>query len=242
MYYIFERCCHPRRQGHAVLSLVLAYCMVEEEKLMDSYNEDEILDVECDYTVDDPPTLRDPVYLSPEEEALYVRNELAYAGVDVTDPNSQDSWKDRIVANDGWTWYADNVDKDKYGLIANSVTGGQHIAISLHGAQHGTVEISYTVSYENFGIALAWLGVTDKRRIKQLCGNPVPNFQPAKTGSPHRLFAIWEEPASVPKVDLIPDKLSENETKTLNICLTPRSKELAKGPDNKFKLLEVRVY
>ena len=37
------------------------------------------------------------------------------------------------MANDGWTWYANNVDKDKYGFITNSVTGGQHLPYRFTG-------------------------------------------------------------------------------------------------------------
>ena len=33
----------------------------------------------------------------------------------------------------GWTWFADNKDNDKYGFIANNITGGQHIAFSITG-------------------------------------------------------------------------------------------------------------
>lgn len=205
----------------------------------------DMLEIEHDFTADKTPILRDPVYLSPEEEALYVRNDLAYSGIDFTDPNGEDSWKDKIVVNEGWKWYADNVDNDKFGFIADKVSGGQHIAISLEGAKHGTVEISYTVSYENFGIALAWLGDRNEDKVEQWCSTELKSFQPEKKkNQPHRLFAIWEEKASVPKVDLLPVKLDEGETQTLHICLTPKSKDkkVAKGDGNKFKLLEVRVY
>ena len=44
--------------------------------------------------------------------------------------------------NEGWTWFADNKDNDKYGFIANNITGGQHIAFSITGGDHGLLEVS----------------------------------------------------------------------------------------------------
>ncbi|KAL7535033.1 hypothetical protein ACHAXR_006222 [Thalassiosira sp. AJA248-18] len=236
-------CCHPRAEGHLILSLVLAYCLVEEEKLMPSYDDAEIVDEENDFTTLDTPLLRDPVYLSPEEEDLYVKNSLAYSGVDFTDPSSSEaSWKDIIVANEGWTWYADNKDKDKFGYIADGVSGRQHMAIALTGGQHGMVEISYIVSYENFGTAVAWFDGSSKSN-QSICNRAIDTWEQAKSGKPQRLFASWDEKASVPKIDMLQKKLKQGTKKILHICLTPKSDTLAVlGKENKFKLLGVRVY
>lgn len=255
--YHADRCCHPRKEGHLILGLVLAYCLVEEEKLMASYDETRIAHVENDFTALDTPILRDPVYLSPEEEDLYVRHNVKSVNVDFTDPSDEGkkSWKDKVVANEGWSWYADNKDKDKFGFIANNVTGGQHIALSLSGGQHGRVELSYVVSYENFGIALAWLDEStdmnkkmknDKKnpkKFKDQCRTSIKKRMAKLKYSEHQLLiASWEEKASVPKVQILEEALDENKTMILHICLTPRSEELAVGKENKFKLLGVRVY
>jgi len=236
-----DACCHPKPSGHLILSLVLAYCIMEEERVMLSYNELDTADGERDFTMDATPTMREPLYLSPQEDDLYVRNNLTYSGFDFTDPSKgEKSWENIIVARDGWTWYADNKDKDKYGYIADGISGGQHIAISLSGGHYGKVELSYVVSYENFGVALVWVDESiDNVHKEGFCSEEADNV---KTGMPQRLVAIWDAKASVPKVELLGKGLNEGETnKTLHICLTPRSQN-RKGTENKFKLLGVRVY
>jgi hypothetical protein len=60
-------------------------------------------------------------------------------------------------------------DKDKYGLIAKCVTGGQHIAFTLTGGKYGIIEVSFVISYENFGIALAWLDDKHDNTRSDLC-------------------------------------------------------------------------
>lgn len=197
-----------------------------------------MMHVETDFTALDTPILRDPIYLSPEEEELYVRNNLEHSSsVDFTDSDNGES----IMANDGWTWYADNKEKDKFGYIADGVSGGQHIAISLTGGRHGIVEVSFVVSYENFGTALAWLDTSTHNKKENECNKTINKWQQAKKGKTHRLFASWEEKASVPKVDILKKKLMEGEDAILHVCLTPKS-ELVLGTENRFKLLGVRVY
>ena len=49
------------------------------------------------------------------------------------------------------------------------------------------------------------------------------------------------ERLSVPKVDLLTERLPKGEMKYFHICLTPRSDD-RQGPGNKFKLLSVRTY
>ncbi|KAL9189237.1 hypothetical protein ACHAXT_011727 [Thalassiosira profunda] len=238
-----DACCHPRKEGHLILSLVLAYCMVEEEKAMPTYNDaDMVVEEQRDLTALDTPLLRDPIYLSDDEEQLYVQNSLDSSGLDFTDPRWKRSWKDSIVSNNGWEWFADNADKDKFGYIANGVDGGQHIALSLSGGRHGIVEVSYVVSYENFGTALAWVSDRSPNTKQSICKQTVDKWQPSPRGEPHRLFAGWAERASVPKVDLLSYRIKEGEQKTLHICLTPKSEKLTEGTENKFKLLGVRVY
>ena len=112
---------------------------------------------EQDYTMHDPPLLRDALYLSPEEDELYVKNNSTSVLLDFTNPNGEEKWKSSIVSNNNFTWYADNKDKDKFGLTADGVAGGQHLAIFLTGEEPGHVDISYVVSYENFGVCLAWM-------------------------------------------------------------------------------------
>mmetsp|Transcript_12739 Transcript_12739/g.23083 ORF Transcript_12739/g.23083 Transcript_12739/m.23083 type:complete len:401 (-) Transcript_12739:20-1222(-) len=254
-----DACCHPRLEGHLILNLVLAYCMVEEEKILllrsggggdgdgdEAYSN--MVYEETDFTADDIPILRDPIYLSPEEEALYVTNDIPYAGVDFTQYNNdgkgeQQSFENVIVANDGWTWYADNREKDKYGYIVNNIEGGQHLAISLTGGKHGIVEVSYVISYENFGTALAWFDSSNGNKQVGRCNKPVNKRKLGGEGSNVTpLIAIWDELASVPKIELLKTKLGEGEESVLHFCLTPRSESIAVGAENKFKLLGVRVY
>jgi hypothetical protein len=146
-----DKCCHPNAEGHRILSLILAYCITEEEKLLKSTDDDSIGVVERDMTLNN--ILRDPIYLSPEEDTFYVfnvgRNETV--DIDFTDPNGDRIWKDVVVANDGWVWFADNKERDKYGFIAN--TTGAHLAIDVSGWKSlGRIEVSYVMSYENFGV------------------------------------------------------------------------------------------
>eukprot|EP00584_Thalassiosira_punctigera_P006509 CAMPEP_0172535690 /NCGR_PEP_ID=MMETSP1067-20121228/7582_1 /TAXON_ID=265564 ORGANISM="Thalassiosira punctigera, Strain Tpunct2005C2" /NCGR_SAMPLE_ID=MMETSP1067 /ASSEMBLY_ACC=CAM_ASM_000444 /LENGTH=543 /DNA_ID=CAMNT_0013320631 /DNA_START=244 /DNA_END=1872 /DNA_ORIENTATION=- len=182
-----DSCCHPRKQGgHHVLSLVMAYCMVEEEKVFLSHNESDTVEAERDFTLDAIPLLRDPLYLSPEEDDVYVRNHT-FNGIDFSDPNGEAEWKKHLVANEGWTWYADNKDKDKFGFIANGTHGGQHIAVSLRGEQHGKVEVIYVVSYENFGTALAWFDESNENDYEQtFCKGEARRQMPVQ-----QLEAIW---------------------------------------------------
>jgi len=234
-----DACCHPHPGGHLLLSLVLAYCFIEEEKIMQSYNQDDTAYGERDFTMDASPTLREPLYLSNDEDSMYVRNSLTTEGFDFTDSNAgEKSWEESIVAN-GWTWFADNKDKDKFGYIADGVEGGQHIAISLTGGVYGKVEIRFVISYENFGVALAWLDETaENTHHDGLCTN---GQDKKSTPKPQRLVASWNEHVSVPKVDILNEKLEQGTNKTLHICLTPRD-EKQKGTENKFKLLGIRVY
>lgn len=236
-----DACCHPSPKGHLLLALVLAHCILEEEKIMLSYNEQDTAYGERDYTMNKSPIMREPLYLSPDEDNMYVRNNLTAGGLDFTDSSAgENAWKGAIVSNSGWTWYADNKDKDKFGYIADGVEGGQHIAISLTGGLYGMVEITFVISYENFGEALAWLDETAENTHQDgLCTNNEQEKKP--TPIPQHLVAKWQEPASVPKVDILDNKLKVGENKTLHICLTPRD-EKQKGTENKFKLLGVRVY
>lgn len=137
-----DACCHPPPKGHLILSLVLAYCLVEEEKNMLSESIKHMNRDEYDFTLEG--VLRDPVYLSPEEDELYVRNRGKDAfHVDFTDSNGESKWKSCVVENNSWVWYADNADKDKFGMIANTTEGGAHIALTLNGGGHGLIEVSH---------------------------------------------------------------------------------------------------
>ena len=142
-----DRCCHPRHNGHLILNLILAYNFVEEEKVMIQHqNSSDLANVERDLSADKS-LLRDPLYLSPEEENMYVRTGMMSNAsqdnvLDFTDPNGESIWKEKVILNEGWTWFADNKDNDKYGFIANNITGGQHIAFSITGGDHGLVEVS----------------------------------------------------------------------------------------------------
>ena len=109
-------------------------------------NSSDLTNVERDLSADKS-LLRDPLYLSPEEETMYVRaGMMSHASqdnvLDFTDPNGESIWKEKVILNEGWTWFADNKDNDKYGFIANNITGGQHIAFSITGGDHGLVEVS----------------------------------------------------------------------------------------------------
>lgn len=240
-----DRCCHPRRPGHLILSMVLAHCMLEEEKEMIGQQSDNVAVEKIERDLTYSGVMRDPIYLSLEEEALYVQNAFDehVADIDFTDPRGDELWKGYVVSNDGWTWYADNRDNDKFGFIANCTEGGSHIALSVTGGKFGLIELSYVMSYEGFGVSLAWLdGTNDNTNqgqcIKEIKETIVSNV---RTKEVEKLIAFWEETASVPTVQILKNKLEEGETKVLHICLTPHNKHV-KGTENKFKLLGVRVY
>lgn len=152
-----DRCCHPERFGHVILSLVLVYCFVEEEKIITTYGSSESMEIEHDFTTDSIPILRDPIYLSDEEEKMYVWHESDGYLIDFTDPSEDRTWNDAIAVNEGWSWFVDNREKDKFGLIANNVAGGQHFSLDVVGGKLGLIEIFYFISYENFGLSLVWI-------------------------------------------------------------------------------------
>eukprot|EP00581_Thalassiosira_minuscula_P011702 CAMPEP_0183718108 /NCGR_PEP_ID=MMETSP0737-20130205/11454_1 /TAXON_ID=385413 /ORGANISM="Thalassiosira miniscula, Strain CCMP1093" /LENGTH=541 /DNA_ID=CAMNT_0025947601 /DNA_START=302 /DNA_END=1923 /DNA_ORIENTATION=+ len=223
-----DACCHPPKKGHVLLSLILAYCLLEEQKVMQSDINFDIAPGQRDFTADiSSPILREPLYLSPEEDNMYVlQDDLECGGFDFTDPQKQESWKDAVVANRGWDWFADNKDKDKYGFIADGVGGGQHIALSLTGEQYGKVELTYVVSYENFGIALAWLDDSRENSHQIFCNTTA---KIGAKGMPQRFDGFWDKQVSVPKTELLAKGLKKGEEKTFHICLTPRDDKRA-GP------------
>ena len=235
-----DRCCHPRREGHRVLVIILAYNILKEEEDM-LHSNDVLIDAEKDWTSQG--IMRDPLYLSPEEESLYVLNEANEAfSIDFTDPKGWDVWNTYFVTNDGgWKWHADNVDEDKFGLIIDDVDGGAHVSFAITGGKFGLIEVSYVVSYENFGISLAWVDnikVNTQERCKKVIKDKVPvntNLQ-----GPQRLIAIWNEPASVPRVQLLHTDLSQGQKQFFHVCLTPKGTHV-KGTGNKFKLLGIRA-
>lgn len=238
-----DTCCHPPYKGHLILCLILAYTVVEEEKIMrrGMYS----VDVERDLTAETG-LLRDPLYLSPEEDSIYVRNFSSDNAVDINfeDSKGKDMWKNKVVANDGWEWYADNKDKDKYGLIVKGISGGQHIALTLTGGKYGIIEVSFVISYENFGIALAWLDEEQNNARSELCNTEIMEVLPIAKGelTSERLIAIWDEHVSVPTVQILKHKLLHGQSAILHFCHTPHVEWNRKGGENKFKLLGVRVY
>lgn len=235
-----DKCCHPRKEGHRILVVILAYNILKEEEDMLQSNDVPI--DEKDWTLQG--IMRDPVYLSPEEESLYVLNEANDAfSIDFTDPNGWDVWNKYFVTNNGgWKWDADNVDEDKFGLIIDDVNGGAHVCIAITGGKFGLIEVSYVVSYENFGISLAWVDNV-KVITQESCKTVINDKVLANTNlnGPQRLIAIWNEPASVPRVQLLHTDISEGQEQFFHVCLTPKSKHV-KGTGNKFKLLGIRAY
>lgn len=232
----------PHPEGHKILALILAYNIVQEEEEMLNGHSNKA-DIERDFTLNG--LLRDPVYLSPEEEAMYVQKESEIAtDVDFIDPDGEEEWQKYVLSINEWKWYADNREKDKFGLICSDIKGGPHVSLSVKGGKHGVIEISYVMSYENFGLALVWLDNQKTNTKSDVC-ETVVNKKGADTKSkgnkPERLIAYWDETASVPTVQLLKRRLSEGEEKILHICLTPQN-EYVSGNENKFKLLGVRVY
>jgi hypothetical protein len=238
-----DRCCHPHKEGHRILVLILAYNIVKEEQDMLLLKEYEVIDVEKDWTLNG--VMRDPVFLSPEEESMYVLNDASIAfSIDFTDPARNDTWKDKLVTNDGpFEWYADNADQDKFGLIADNLNGGQHISIAIVGGKFGLIEVQYVVSYENFGISLAWVDIFQQNTLQTRCNSTINDKVLANTNlkGPQRLIGIWEEPVSIPRVQLLNTDIVEGQKRYFHVCLTPKGKHV-KGTRNKFKLLGLRVY
>ena len=224
-----------------MISLVLAYCMVEEERFMPSYNDKQKLQIEHDFTADDDELkkLCDPIYLSPDKDDLYVHNIKDVGGLNFTDPSNEASWNETVILNKGWSHYADNRDKDKYGYIADGVDGGQHIAMTIKGGKIGIIEVSYVVSYENFGDAVVWISPPNHKTRHHLCRNK-HNFGTRQRLDVDRLSGHWKERASIPAVTIIKQRTQEGAQKTLHLCLLPHN-DSRKWKENKFKLLGVRV-
>eukprot|EP00571_Detonula_confervacea_P008091 CAMPEP_0172319014 /NCGR_PEP_ID=MMETSP1058-20130122/36519_1 /TAXON_ID=83371 /ORGANISM="Detonula confervacea, Strain CCMP 353" /LENGTH=514 /DNA_ID=CAMNT_0013033957 /DNA_START=335 /DNA_END=1879 /DNA_ORIENTATION=- len=233
---------HPRHRGHLVLALVLAYNIIEEEKIMLNDSQ-QVADIERDFSAEKS-LLRDPVYLSPEEDDTYIRARRGGQDlIDFTDSGGEANWRGRIVANDGWTWMADNKDKDKFGIISDDKAGGQHFAVKITGGKHGIVEVSFVISYVNFGIAIAWLDDQPTNLHSDECKEEIHANLPVARGEhvTQRLIAVWDEHVSVPTVNILRHRLHEGDEATLHFCLTPHS-YIRHGEGNKFKLLGVRVF
>ena len=99
------------------------------------------------------------------------------------------------------------------------------------------------MSYENFGIALAWLdNEQSNTRVKE-CETPILIDLPIAKGKlgVERMLAMWDERVSVPTVQILKHKLPSLQSSILHVCLTPRT-STRNGNENKFKLLGVRVY
>lgn len=64
------------------------------------------------------PNLREPLYISPDEDNLYVHNNGKDAkeavSYDFTNPDGESVWKNAIKVNNLWKWYADNKDKVRF--------------------------------------------------------------------------------------------------------------------------------
>ena len=164
-----DKCCHPNRSVHKLLSLVIAFCLLEEERALTSLQYSDRADIEHDFTADPVPLMRDPLYLSSEEDIAYVTSiDAEERLIDFTNPDDN-NWEGQVLVNEGWTWYADNKFNDKYGLITNNSAGESHVAISLTGGKNGLVEISYVISYENFGRGFAWVDESQDNTKQDLC-------------------------------------------------------------------------
>ena len=241
-----DACCHPPPKGHLMLNLVLAYCMVQEEHdLLSGWtaNDDNQRDY-LDITLNDA-YLREPIYVSPEEEELYVRNTVEDATfIDFTDPNGETKWKGLVKENSGWEWFADNADHDKFGFITSFDEGEPpHIALALRGGKYGMIEVSHVVSYENFGVCLVWIDDSTTNLKDKECNTTYSQEMHYEERLPFdKVMGYWDEKASVPSARLLNQKLESGKNATLHVCLTPRNARLVKGTENKFKLLSVRVY
>lgn len=232
-----DACCHPNQYGHLVLALVVAYCLTEEERVLLSYNEFDSSEIEHDFTTNFTALLRDPLYLSPEEDEMYVQGNME-AIADFSDPKGHDEWKDLVVANEGWEWYPDNKFRDKFGFIANGTEGGQHFAMKLVGRKHGRVDLTYVRSYENFGSAYVWLDDS----IDNVYNDSFCKGTSLSAGeSPQKITTEFKDKVSLPMNSLLRDRLPNGEEKLLHVCLTPRDKK-QKGTMNKFKLLGITCY
>lgn len=254
-----DKCCHPNLRGHKLLSLVIAFCLLEEERALTSHQYSDRAGIEQDFTANQVPIMRDPLYLSTEEDEAYVTSAHDEERmIDFTNPDDN-GWQGQVPVNEGWAWYADNKFNDKYGLIANDSTGESHVTISLTGGKNGIVEISYVISYENFGRGFAWLDDSQDNNKQDLCKKVLRLCKKDKgdvatwrvtergkcqtyvEGADVVLNGIWEAKASVDSVTLLREKLREGQQKYLHICLSPPDIS-HQGADNKFKLLSVRSF
>lgn len=257
-----DQCCHPRRKGHRILSLVIAFCLLDEERALTSLQYSNRADIEHDFTADPVPFMRDPLYMSPEEDIAYVSTvDVEEEVIDFTNPDDKEEWEGKVAVNEGWTWFADNKFNDKYGLITNNSAGESHVAISLTGGQNGLVEISYVISYESFGRGFAWLDDSLNntkqdlcKEVLYLCSQDKGDDSTWRTDKREKceryvdgadtsiLNGIWSKEASVQSVTLLREKIPLGQQKYLHVCLTPRDSSAEQGTDNKFKLLSVRTF
>lgn len=104
--------------------------------------------------------------------------------------------------------------------------------------------MSYVISYENFGIALAWVDDDHDNTRGEVCNQTIVEALPIAKGElvSERLIAMWDEHVSVPTVQILKHKLTQGQSAILHFCHTPHFEWNRKGSANIFKLLGLRVY
>lgn len=179
IFNVFLDTCHPNTKGHFVVAQLLAY-NIETEKAWMLQNKDMPLHrLERDLTLQDPPKLPNPWWLTDEEEALLVDAPVSEFDFQKYQPSA-----DSLNYNTGWSIYDDSHGKNKFGLIATK--SASHISFKIdlinfnrstfQGGMIGgdpaafkrskhnnakatptnTLSLGYLMSYSNVSDAMVW--------------------------------------------------------------------------------------
>eukprot|EP00956_Cyclotella_meneghiniana_P015164 scaffold23001_cov46-Cyclotella_meneghiniana.AAC.4 len=179
IFGVFQDMCHPSAtKGHFVIAQILAYNIEVEKAWMLNNKDSPRHRLEQDLTLEDPPKLPNPWWLTDEEEALLVDAPVSEFDFQKFQPSS-----DSLNDNTGWSIYDDSANKNKFGLIATKsashvsfkveltnfnrtsfkgVTGGDAEAFkktkqrNAQSTPTNTISLGYLRSYSNVSDAMVW--------------------------------------------------------------------------------------
>lgn len=194
IFNVFMDMCHPSTtKGHPVIAQLLAY-NIEIEKAWMLQNKDVPRHrLEQDLTLQDPPKLPNPWWITDEEEALLVDAPVSEFDFQRYQPSAAS-----LNHNTGWSLYNDSNSKSKFGLIATKSASHVSFRIDLikfnrttfKGVVGGTSEVfknskhnnaratptntlslGYLKSYSNVSDAMVW--TDDNPDGRSICNSTV---------------------------------------------------------------------
>lgn len=225
-----DACCHPMTFGHLVIAFVFAFQLQQEMQYVDQ----EIPTEEQDLTALQTPYLPDGWKVTEEEDKLYVLDPN-FGTWDFTQEKALLNSNQSVVANTGWTVYAENKEHDKFGLIATEAYSYFALNISINRKQ--MVIISYLSSYENIGAVALWVSNSTNNNNSICKTLNVTDAVIVKNYDISILNAVWEKTRGS-----VPNSFSKKLTKSatyviLHICLLPQA--LKFNGTNKFKIFGI---